>query len=163
MLKGKVEKEQKPESKFGYREAWNRLSEKRNFYLMILQGMIWFLFVMGFYQFISIYFVYHLGWSFTFLGFFSMVGSVLATVTRIPLGKIADKIGKKPILVIGGFIASTQFLLYIFVTDPWQLLLIAASSSALMSAHGSVNSAFFYEIVPTEVYPIIFSINMIAM
>ena len=158
VLKGKVE-----EKRVSYREALRSVLNWRNFYLMIFQGSMWNLLAVGFYQFISIYFVYDLGWTFTFLGFFGMVGSVLATVTRVPLGKLTEKVGKRAILFMGSLAISAQFALYILVTDPWQLLLIATLARALSSAQKSANDAFWYEIAPIEVFPIIFSINIVVM
>ena len=129
------------------------VEKKRNYFGLISISVTWRLFVVGLYPFLDIYYVYNLHWSLTFLGFFYMILGIIQIPIRIPIGKLIDRVGRKPFFVLGTLAATIQWFLYIYVVDPWLLLLILAITSIYGIGTGLAAGAYWYEAIPLKVYP----------
>ena len=142
------------------REAWKILmTEKRNVLSLLGNVIVHTILVTGFFPFISIYYRFNLAWSFTFIGFFGMVPRVTRILVQIPWGKIVDKVGRKTYLILSHLAAVAQWFLFIYVTDPWLLLIIVTVSTLLGAGRHFVINAFQYDTIPTRVYPVWSSIR----
>ncbi len=69
-------------------------------------------------------FTSHLGGSPSGVGFIASVSAFTGVVMSIPAGILADRLGKRRMLVFSALIFSTAPFLYLFVTNIWQLALI---------------------------------------
>ena len=151
----KAEEEGSSQERITVKEALRTIlvEKKRNYFGLISISVTWRLFVLGLYPFLEIYYVYNLQWSLTFLGFFYMILGIIRIPIQIPIGKLIDKIGRKPFFVIGTFAATMQWFLYIYLTDPLLLLLLLAITSIYEIGTGLAVSAYWYEAIPLKVYP----------
>jgi MFS family permease len=75
------------------------------------------------------------------LGLIAAISPLAGIVFSFPVGILADKIGKKPMLIISAFVFLTAPLLYIFLTDPWFLIPIRFFHGIATAILGPVASA----------------------
>jgi MFS transporter, DHA1 family, multidrug resistance protein len=69
-------------------------------------------------------FTAHLGAGPTGIGFIASISAFTGVVMSIPAGILADRLGKRRMLVLSGVVFSTAPFFYLFVTNIWQLALI---------------------------------------
>jgi len=69
-------------------------------------------------------FTAHLGAGLSGVGFIASVSAFTGVVMSIPAGILADRLGKRRMLVFSAIVFSTAPFLYLFVTNIWQLALI---------------------------------------
>jgi MFS family permease len=58
------------------------------------------------------------------LGFVAAASTIPGILVSLPAGKLSDIIGRKKILLFSGIIFASAPFLYLFITSPWQLLLV---------------------------------------
>jgi len=58
------------------------------------------------------------------LGFVAAASTIPGIIVSLPAGKLSDKIGRKKILLLSSIIFASAPFLYLFITSPWQLLLV---------------------------------------
>jgi len=69
-------------------------------------------------------FASHLGADPSGVGFVASVSAFAGIIASIPAGMLADRIGKKKILVFSAIIFSSAPFLYLFITEIWQLAIV---------------------------------------
>lgn len=91
-----------------------------------------------------------LGWSSSMLGFMMSTYGVALTLGELTLGRLSDRLGRKPIILIGLMLFSAQFLGLAFFRNHLQIaaaFVIAGLGSALFNP---ALSASFLDISPVE-------------
>lgn len=58
------------------------------------------------------------------LGFVAAASTIPGIIVSLPAGKLSDIIGRKKILLFSGIIFASAPFLYLFITLPWQLILV---------------------------------------
>jgi len=141
------------------RQVFARRDYRRNFIGLIQAGILWRLFVLGFYPFVDIYLYKDIGWSLLFFGFYArlsgFLSSFLTAILKIPFGKIIDKYHLRRIFYFAGpFAEGIMFLLMVFARDPYHLAAIFLIDTIIEEAHVLSVSALWYDAIPLEVYSI---------
>lgn len=107
------------------------------------------LFLDGFAQmafwFTLMLYLYYLGMSLLSIGFISAIGTFVAAATQFFAGYIADKVGRKKVLLIGVFLAAVG--VWLFLLEPNMLILTIASiiNGLAMAIFGPAQNAFISE------------------
>ena len=109
--------------------------------LMICSGMV--------YSILSLY-ISELGASKTEIGLIYMTGSAMGALVSPSIGKLSDRIGRKPVMAasMAGF--TVAFLAYSMVDNVIYVFPIQALEGATWAAMGTVASAFIADMIPTE-------------
>jgi MFS family permease len=90
-------------------------------------------------------FFLHQGLSYSALLLLYAVDNLLQTVIEIPSGVLADKWGRKPVLLLGALMQATGFLLIAFGGSiAWYIVAMALHGTALAFLSGS-DAAFLYD------------------
>lgn len=77
-------------------------------------------------------YVYSLGFDKTFVGIFLGVPSMGALISAVPMGILADKIGRKPLLLIGGLL-NPLALVWLALSTQAPMLIAASLANGLLS------------------------------
>ncbi len=102
--------------------------------------IVWFLMHAGFFLIIpllSVHFVDDLGWAAAFVGVVLAVRQFTQQGLTVFGGALADRVGPKPLILLGVLIRAFSFVIMGFATVPWLLLLsafLAAVGGALFDA-----------------------------
>lgn len=102
--------------------------------------IVWFLMHAGFFLIIpllSVHFVDNLGWAAAFIGVVLAVRQFTQQGLTVFGGALADRVGPKPLILLGVLIRALSFVIMGFATVPWLLLLsafLAAIGGALFDA-----------------------------
>jgi MFS family permease len=109
--------------------------------LMVCSGMV--------YSILSLY-LSELGASKTEIGLIYMTGSAMGALISPTIGKLSDRIGRKPVMAasMAGFIAA--FLAYSMVDRVAYVFPIQALEGATWAAMGTVALAFIADMIPVE-------------
>jgi MFS transporter, DHA1 family, multidrug resistance protein len=75
------------------------------------------------------------------LGLIAAISPLAGIMFSFPVGILADKMGKKPMLIISAFVFLTAPLLYIFLTDAWFLIPVRFFHGIATAILGPVASA----------------------
>lgn len=110
--------------------------------LMLCSGMV--------YSVLSLYFHEALKASYAQIGFIYMVGSSMGALISPLAGKISDRIGRKPVLLVSMLGFTLAFSLYALISDYLQAFLVQALEGASWAALGVSAHAFIADITPAE-------------
>jgi len=101
------------------------------------------------YSILSLY-ISELGASKTEIGLIYMTGSAMGALVSPSIGKLSDRIGRKPVMAasMAGF--TVAFLAYSMVDNVIYVFPIQALEGATWAAMGTVASAFIADMIPTE-------------
>ena len=58
------------------------------------------------------------------LGFVAAASTIPGIIVSVPAGKLSDIIGRRKILLLSSIVFASAPFLYLFITSPWQLLLV---------------------------------------
>ena len=107
--------------------------------LMICSGMV--------YSVLALYFS-ELGATKTQIGLIYTTGAVAGAILAPSLGKLSDRIGRRPVMLIcmGGF--AMAFALYSAITNPTQAFPIQALEGIAWAAMGPTVTAYIADIIP---------------
>lgn len=97
----------------------------------------------------SRYIVEALGGTATIVGLITTVRACTRTLVRIPGGYIADRWGRKKIIVVMTFIVTFTYLFYIFAFD-WTWILIGSAISSLSLVYQPALRAITADSIPPE-------------
>eukprot|EP01083_Nonionella_stella_P142809 442528_1 len=94
----------------------------------------------------------------SYVGVLLSIGTAVQTIVGLPLGKLSDLYGQKPVMILGavGDMALGGYLLISGISDTATLLQIAIMASLFGLGHGvwqSMNSAVFGKFFRTELEP----------
>lgn len=80
------------------------------------------------------------------------VGLVVLSGAFVSLvaGKYSDVIGRKPLLIIGGYASALIVFLYTIIGSVWQLYLLQIFSGLIISIFGTAESAYLADITKKE-------------
>ena len=111
------------------------------FPLMVCSGMV--------YSVLALY-MSELGASKTEIGLIYMTGSAMGALVSPMIGRLSDRVGRKPILAasMGGF--TVAFLAYSLIDKAFYAFPIQALEGATWAAMGTVASAFIADVAPAE-------------
>jgi MFS family permease len=84
-------------------------------------------------------YVYSLGYHADFVGLVAAMPAVGALVAGVPIGLIADRIGRKPLLIISGLLNPLALVAIALSTQPAPLLLASLANGILSSAYWVTN------------------------
>ena len=90
-----------------------------------------------------------LGASLTLIGLLSLVQGLVRISLQAPVGYLTDKVGRKRLVVLGGFIASLAPLAYYFATR-WEHLLIGVTIEAFTNIALPARQAMFADAIDSE-------------
>ena len=90
-----------------------------------------------------------LGASLTLIGFLSLVQGLVRISLQAPVGYLTDRMGRKKLVVLGGFIASLAPLAYYFATR-WEHLLIGVTIEAFTNIALPARQAMFADAIDPE-------------
>ena len=90
-----------------------------------------------------------LGASLTLIGFLSLIQGLVRISLQAPVGYLTDRMGRKKLVVLGGFIASLAPLAYYFATR-WEHLLIGVTIEAFTNIALPARQAMFADAIDPE-------------
>src|SRR6266581_4010108 len=85
------------------------------------------------------YYVHSLGYQPDFIGVFSAMPAIGALVSAVPVGMLADRIGRKPVLLLTAILTPLFLALCGLVTIPFWLLLCAFMQGVVSTAYWVTN------------------------
>ena len=109
--------------------------------LMICSGMV--------YSILALY-ISDLGATKTQIGLIYMTGAIAGAVFAPTMGKLSDRFGRKPILIISMIGFMLAFSLYSLIRNYMQAFPIYAVEGATWAAMGPTASAFIADIIPPK-------------
>ncbi|HXZ05799.1 MAG TPA: MFS transporter [Ktedonobacteraceae bacterium] len=85
------------------------------------------------------YYVHSLGYQPVFIGVFSAMPAIGALISAVPVGFLADRLGRKPILLLSAILTPFFLAMCAFVTSPFLLLLCAFMQGVVSTAYWVTN------------------------
>ena len=85
------------------------------------------------------YYVHSLGYQPDFIGVFSAMPAIGALVSAVPVGILADRMGRKPVLLLTAFLTPLFLAACALVTSPFWLLFCAFMQGVVSSAYWVTN------------------------
>src|ERR1700736_15664 len=85
------------------------------------------------------YYVHSLGYHPDFIGVFSAMPAIGALVSAVPVGMLADRIGRKPVLLLTAILTPLFLALCGLVTIPFWLLFCAFMQGVVSTAYWVTN------------------------
>jgi MFS family permease len=85
------------------------------------------------------YYVHSLGYQPDFIGVFSAMPAIGALVSAVPTGMLADRIGRKPVLLLTAFLTPLFLAACALVTTPFWLLFCAFMQGVVSTAYWVTN------------------------
>src|SRR5437667_4486992 len=85
------------------------------------------------------YYVHSLGYQPDFIGVFNAMPAIGALISAVPVGMLADRIGRKPVLVLTAILTPLFLALCGLVTIPFWLLLCAFMQGVVSTAYWVTN------------------------
>ena len=110
--------------------------------LMVCSGMV--------YSVLTIYISQDLGASRTQVGFIFMAGSLAGAIVAPFVGKLSDRVGRKPIILAAMIGFMVVFMLYALTRHVVQVFPIQALEGATWAAMGPAVMALIADIIPAE-------------
>ena len=104
----------------------------------------------GMSRFWNIYFVEELKASYFLIGALSSACGLAVALVALPVGKIADKMGRRPLIVVGMYIWAFHSLGWLFIPNSIWIPLWGAFGTAGGYAHGHLVTVLTYDIIPEE-------------
>lgn len=91
------------------------------------------------------YYVHSLGYDLTFIGLFSATPAIGALVGAVPVGRLADRIGRKPVLVLTAILTPLFLALCALVTSPLPLLVVGLLQGLVSTGYWVTNLPLLVE------------------
>src|SRR5438067_6594674 len=105
------------------------------------------------------YYVHSLGYQPDFIGVFSAMPAIGALVGAVPVGMIADRIGRKPVLLLTAILTPLFLALCGLVTTPFWLLFCAFMQGVVSSAYWVTNLPLLTESTTERQRVAVFALN----
>jgi MFS family permease len=121
----------------------------RNLIAVIIIGCLWDIEAPA-WDYLSIYFSEQLKIPYWFLGLITSIYTLSYMITQIPIGKIADKHGRKPFIFLEA-VHATCVLSIAFIPNYYWLIPIYAIRAVSGMASGNAVVALMYDVIPPEV------------
>lgn len=74
-----------------------------------------------------------------------IVWTITKIILEVPSSIIADKFGRKKVLILSSLFAISQMIMLIYATEYWQFILASACSAASLAFLSGTDIAFFYD------------------
>ncbi|MCK4901692.1 MAG: MFS transporter, partial [Anaerolineales bacterium] len=85
------------------------------------------------------------------LGLLTSISNLLMNLFQVPFGNLSDKFGqRKGFIIIGGVLASLLWFPMLFITEPWQLIVILAIQSIFGAMAAPAWLALIADIAPID-------------
>jgi MFS family permease len=84
-------------------------------------------------------YVHSLGYDLQFVGFFAATSALGSLLAAVPVGMLADRIGRKPLLLFSGYITPLTLVLIAFSVTPTALILSGLLNGLVASAYWVTN------------------------
>ncbi|WIG57868.1 MAG: hypothetical protein OJF49_000613 [Ktedonobacterales bacterium] len=84
-------------------------------------------------------YVYSLGYDEQYVGIFAAMSAIGALVASVPIGFLADRIGRKPLLMVSGALTPLSLVAIAFTTNPTLLILASLLNGISASPYWVVN------------------------
>ncbi|MCX6642974.1 MAG: MFS transporter [Candidatus Bathyarchaeota archaeon] len=130
-------------------ETVKEVITNRNILGIALTTSMWSLVQMGWYPFWSAYMVDYLGASVAVLGIFSAISTSQNLLFQLPGGILADRYGRKKIIVAGTFLRVFSPIIYYFATT-WQWVVVGAVIDGFASLYMPAFSAIIADSLPQK-------------
>jgi MFS family permease len=105
------------------------------------------------------YYVHSLGYQPDFIGLFSAMPALGALLSAIPVGLLADRIGRKPVLVMTAILTPLFLAACAFVTSPFLLLSCAFMQGVVSTAYWVTNLPLLTESTTEQQRVGVFALN----
>ncbi len=147
----KVVLSEKKPSMFAIFQSWKRnASHNKALYAVTVRGWVMGV-VQGLFNLgLLLYWYNEIGLNETEVGVAMSVGMFAMMVSTLPAGIIADRIGRRPNMIIGGAIMVTGLALNLWVKDFWQVVVIVAISDIGASISNPAVGAMLADIMLEE-------------
>ncbi len=127
----------------GIRDVFATPMRDRNFRRFLWFAMYWQAAVLAGSPFVYPYLLDHMGMSFTQIALWSSLAAATTLVTSPLWGRLADRVGNKPVLVVSTVIAGSLLPLSWILATPGNLTMIWISAVLDAIAWGAINPAIF--------------------
>src|SRR2546422_3743217 len=105
------------------------------------------------------YYVHSLGYQPEFIGVFSAMPAIGALVSAVPVGMLADRIGRKPVLLLTAILTPLFLALCGLVATPFWLLFCAFMQGVVSSAYWVTNLPLLTESTTERQRVAVFALN----
>src|SRR3989440_13090943 len=105
------------------------------------------------------YYVHSLGYHPDFIGIFNAMPAIGALVSAVPVGMLADRIGRKPVLLLTAILTPLFLALCGLVTTPFWLLFCAFMQGVVSSAYWVTNLPLLTESTAEKQRVGVFALN----
>ncbi len=105
------------------------------------------------------YYVHSLGYHPDFIGLFNAMPAIGALVSAVPVGTLADRIGRKPVLVLTAILTPLFLALCGLVTSPFWLLFCAFMQGVVSTAYWVTNLPLLTEYTTERQRVGVFALN----
>jgi len=82
------------------------------------------------------------------IGLIAAASTVTGIATSLLAGRLSDRFGRRPLLLLSGIVFATAPFLYLFVTSPTELALVRAYHGLATAVFGPVASAYVTDVAP---------------
>jgi len=133
-------------------EYWRMVRDvfsNRNILAISLTTSLWSLVQQGWHPFWPKYMLDNLGASVTIIGLFTAITTAEQTLFQLPGGILADRYGRKRIIVYGSFIRTLSPLIY-FLAPSWEWIVPAAIINGMASLYMPAFSAIIADSMPEK-------------
>src|SRR6266516_3692647 len=105
------------------------------------------------------YYVHSLGYHPVFIGVFNAMPAIGALISAVPVGMLADRIGRKPVLVLTAILTPLFLALCGLVTTPFWLLFCAFMQGVVSTAYWVTNLPLLTESTTEKQRVGVFALN----
>lgn len=112
----------------------------------------------GIHNYLWIYYKETLKTPYPMLGMLASIGALCYLLTQIPLGKLSDKYGRKPLIVSGMLLYASTLFAIPYIHNYYWLILIEALRTIGGPAHGQSITALTYDITPSQIRGTLFGV-----
>ncbi len=121
----------------------------KNILAISITSAMWSMVQGGYRPFWTLYLQDHLGASITNIGIFSMISTAESLLFQLPGGLIADRYGRKKIIIFGSFLRTLGPILY-FMAPSWEWVIPGALASGMTSLYMPAFTAIVAESLPSK-------------
>jgi MFS family permease len=80
----------------------------------------------------------------------SAISTAMTVAWTIPLGRLSDRVGRRPLIFIGRFLLFFVPLLYILAVDTLMIYISNAIAGIATAASVNANTAYIYDVAPED-------------